>query len=147
RVGPRIDVHEAHMRPGLRNRLAGRNERERHRHHGVADLHPRRDQRQAQRVRATAHPYAEVRLTKLGEVALEPLDHRTPDESRGVERSIENLPELASQFAVDGDQIEKRYCASVHSVSFPTPRYATRGTSFVVSIKLSSSHAGPMPTH
>src|SRR5438132_514896 len=75
---------------GLGDRLRGGDECERHRHHGVSGSNARRDQGEAQGVRAAGQSDAELRVAELREVALELPDHRATNEAGGVECSLEN---------------------------------------------------------
>src|SRR5437867_554620 len=115
-VGALIDVYEIRPRAGLRDGLRGSDKSVRHGHDRIARLHSRGDQGEPQSVCAAGRSNAELRLTELCEVALEPLDHGATDEPGGFERGLENRAQLFPELAVNRDKIEKRNLTRAHGV-------------------------------
>ena len=115
RVGARIDIDEIRPRADLRDRFRRRDEGERHRHDGVSGLDARRDQGEAQRVRAAGDSNAHLRLAELRKVALEFLHHGAADEPGSVEGGLEDGPQLFAELAVHRDKLEKRNLTRAHA--------------------------------
>src|SRR2546430_2750945 len=103
RVRALVDVDKINPGPGLGDRFRGGD--------------TRRDEREAQRVRAAGHSDAERRLAEVREVALELPHHRTTDEAGGVERRLEHRAQLVAQLPVNGDEIEERNLMRAHRLT------------------------------